>query len=50
MLFGEGWLTLKGRENLIDLTRIALGNDSTQIPIVSERYRRSRRSTNTNPR
>ena len=37
MLFGEGWLTLKGRENLIDLTlNSRLGNDSTQIPIVSD--------------
>ena len=37
MLFGEGWLTLKGQENLIDLTlNSRLGNDSTQIPIVSD--------------
>lgn len=36
-LFGEGWLTIKGQEKLIDLTlNSRLGNPSTQIPVVSD--------------
>lgn len=36
-LFGEGWVTLKGQEKLIDLTlNSRLGNASNSIPIVSD--------------
>ena len=36
-LFGNGWITLKGEEKLVDLTlNSRLGNASNQIPIVSD--------------
>ncbi len=36
-LFGDGWVTLRGQENLIDLTlNSRLGNASNRIPIVSD--------------
>lgn len=36
-LFGEGWITLRGQEKLVDLTlNSRLGNASTKIPIVSD--------------
>lgn len=36
-LFGDGWITLKGQETLVDLTlNSRLGGASSQIPIVSD--------------
>ncbi len=36
-LFGDGWLTVREKEKLIDLTlNTRLGDESSQIPVVSE--------------
>lgn len=36
-LFGDGWLTIRGKEQLVDLTlNSRLGNQKSQIPILSD--------------
>ncbi len=36
-LFGDGWLTIRGKEQLVDLTlNSRLGNPKSQIPIISD--------------